>query len=53
VTTVKSRAVAYAEPLGDLTFEAGFVLTAAIYLAWRLIADSRPAQQHFRQSSVS
>jgi NCS1 nucleoside transporter family len=27
---------------GDLTFEAGFVLTAVIYLAWRLIAD-RPA----------
>ena len=28
---------------GDLTFEAGFVLTAVIYLAWRLIADARPA----------
>jgi NCS1 nucleoside transporter family len=26
---------------GDLTFEAGFVLTAVIYLAWRLIADRR------------
>jgi nucleobase:cation symporter-1, NCS1 family len=25
--------------LGDLTFEVGFVLTAAIYLTWRLIAD--------------
>ena len=24
---------------GDLTFEVGFVLTAIIYLAWRLIAD--------------
>jgi NCS1 family nucleobase:cation symporter-1 len=24
---------------GDLTFEVGFVLTAVIYLAWRLIAD--------------
>jgi nucleobase:cation symporter-1, NCS1 family len=24
---------------GDLTFEAGFVLTAAIYLTWRLVAD--------------
>jgi len=24
---------------GDLTFEVGFVLTAMIYLAWRLIAD--------------
>ena len=28
---------------GDLTFEAGFVLAAVIYLAWRLIADARPA----------
>jgi nucleobase:cation symporter-1, NCS1 family len=27
---------------GDLTFEVGFVLTAVIYLAWRLIA-ARPA----------
>jgi nucleobase:cation symporter-1, NCS1 family len=26
---------------GDLTFEAGFVLTAAVYLTWRLIADRR------------
>ena len=26
---------------GDLTFEVGFVLTAVIYLAWRLIADRR------------
>lgn len=26
---------------GDLTFEAGFVLTAVIYLTWRLIADRR------------
>jgi len=26
---------------GDLTFEAGFVLTAVIYLGWRLIADRR------------
>jgi NCS1 family nucleobase:cation symporter-1 len=24
---------------GDLTFEAGFLLTAAIYLAWRLLAN--------------
>ena len=24
---------------GDLTFEAGFVLTAVIYLTWRLVAD--------------
>jgi NCS1 family nucleobase:cation symporter-1 len=24
---------------GDLTFEVGFVLTAAIYLTWRLVAD--------------
>jgi hypothetical protein len=28
---------------GDLTFEVGFVLTAVIYLTWRLIAD-RPAR---------
>jgi NCS1 nucleoside transporter family len=30
---------------GDLTFEVGFVLTAVIYLTWRLIADrgARPA----------
>lgn len=26
---------------GDLTFEVGFVLTAVIYLTWRLIADRR------------
>jgi len=26
---------------GDLTFEAGFVLTAAIYLTWRITADRR------------
>ena len=26
---------------GDLTFEVGFVLTAVIYLAWRLIADQQ------------
>ena len=26
---------------GDLTFEAGFVITAVIYLTWRLIADGR------------
>jgi nucleobase:cation symporter-1, NCS1 family len=26
---------------GDLTFEVGFVLTGAIYLIWRLIADRR------------
>ena len=25
--------------VGDLTFEVGFVLTAVIFLAWRLIAD--------------
>jgi nucleobase:cation symporter-1, NCS1 family len=32
---------------GDLTFEVGFVLTAVIYLTWRLIADrsARPATQ--------
>jgi NCS1 family nucleobase:cation symporter-1 len=28
-------------PAGDLTFEVGFVLTAVIYLTWRLIADPR------------
>jgi purine-cytosine permease-like protein len=27
---------------GDLTFEVGFVLTAAIYLGWHAIADRRP-----------
>jgi nucleobase:cation symporter-1, NCS1 family len=27
---------------GDLTFEVGFVLTAVIYLTWRLIADRQP-----------
>ncbi|MGB6615565.1 MAG: cytosine permease, partial [Trebonia sp.] len=26
---------------GDLTFEAGFVLTTVIYLTWRLVADRR------------
>jgi len=26
---------------GDLTFEAGFVLTAVIYLTWRLVVDRR------------
>ena len=29
----------HAPDTGDLTFEVGFVLTAVIYLAWRLIAD--------------
>jgi len=29
---------------GDLTFEAGFVLTAVIYLAWRLTARRAPAR---------
>ena len=29
--------------VGDLTFEAGFVITAAVYLAWRLIERRRPA----------
>ena len=33
----------HAGAAGDLTFEVGFVLTAGIYLAWRLIAD-RPAR---------
>jgi NCS1 family nucleobase:cation symporter-1 len=28
---------------GDLTFEAGVVITTVIYLTWRLIADRRPA----------
>jgi NCS1 nucleoside transporter family len=31
----------HAPDTGDLTFEVGFVLTAAIYLTWRLIADRR------------
>jgi nucleobase:cation symporter-1, NCS1 family len=30
---------------GDLTFEVGFVLTAVIYLAWRLIADRVPGKE--------
>jgi len=29
---------------GDLTFEVGFVLTAVIYLTWRLLADRRTAR---------
>jgi nucleobase:cation symporter-1, NCS1 family len=29
---------------GDLTFEVGFVLTAVIYLTWRLVGDRRPAR---------
>jgi NCS1 nucleoside transporter family len=33
----------HAPDTGDLTFEVGFVLTAVIYLAWRLIVD-RPAR---------
>jgi NCS1 family nucleobase:cation symporter-1 len=33
----------HAGAAGDLTFEVGFVLTAVIYLTWRLIADRRPA----------
>jgi NCS1 nucleoside transporter family len=28
--------------VGDLTFEAGFVITAVIYLGWHAIADRRP-----------
>jgi nucleobase:cation symporter-1, NCS1 family len=31
----------HAPDTGDLTFEVGFVLTAVIYLTWRLIADRR------------
>ena len=29
--------------VGDITFEVGFVLTAAIYLAWHAVTDRRPA----------
>ena len=29
--------------VGDLTFEAGFLITAVIYLAWRAIERGRPA----------
>jgi len=28
--------------VGDLTFEAGFVITAVIYLTWHAITDRRP-----------
>jgi NCS1 family nucleobase:cation symporter-1 len=31
---------------GDLTFEVGFVLTAVIYLSWRLIADRSARAEH-------
>jgi len=31
----------HAPSVGDLTFEVGFVLTAVIYLTWRLVADRR------------
>jgi nucleobase:cation symporter-1, NCS1 family len=36
---------------GDLTFEVGFVLTAVIYLTWRLVADRAAitARAHARQ----
>jgi len=37
---------------GDLTFEAGFVLTAVIYLTWRLIVD-RSARPYPTASAVS
>jgi nucleobase:cation symporter-1, NCS1 family len=29
--------------VGDITFEVGFVLTAAIYLSWHAVTDRRPA----------
>jgi NCS1 family nucleobase:cation symporter-1 len=29
--------------VGDITFEVGFVLTAAIYLTWHAVSDRRPA----------
>jgi nucleobase:cation symporter-1, NCS1 family len=29
--------------VGDITFEVGFVLTAAIYLTWHAVTDRRPA----------
>jgi NCS1 nucleoside transporter family len=29
--------------IGDITFEVGFVITAAIYLIWHAIADRRPS----------
>jgi nucleobase:cation symporter-1, NCS1 family len=28
--------------VGDITFEVGFVLTAAIYLIWHAVTDRRP-----------
>jgi NCS1 family nucleobase:cation symporter-1 len=37
---------------GDLTFEVGFVLTATIYLAWRLIADRGADRDAGREVSV-
>jgi NCS1 nucleoside transporter family len=35
----------HAPDTGDLTFEVGFVLTAVIYLTWRLIADRQARTQ--------
>jgi hypothetical protein len=29
--------------VGDLTFEVGFVITAAIYLTWHAVTDRRTA----------
>ena len=38
---------------GDLTFEVGFVLTAAIYLTWRLVADRRPAARRLAREPAN
>jgi NCS1 family nucleobase:cation symporter-1 len=39
----------HAGAAGDLTFEAGFVLTAVIYLAWRLLARREQAAEPDRE----
>ena len=39
---------------GDLTFEVGFVLTAVIYLTWRIVADrTRPQPRKITADSTA
>src|SRR5580700_3373891 len=42
-TEYKGVVPTHVPSVGDLTFEAGFVITAVVYLTWHAIADRRPA----------
>jgi hypothetical protein len=40
-TEYKGIVPTHVPSVGDLTFEAGFVITAAIYLTWHALTDRR------------